>query len=131
VRFVLRLDFMRKPADTVFLLRLSVCGVISAVDIAVVRFVTGILLNAGLTPQHDPSFYFRYPVLMPLHISLILIAIGTNLVFLPLFFWGQNHPASKVKAEVIAIVIMLLSFTVMINDIMILVRLLGLKGLVG
>jgi hypothetical protein len=122
---------MRKPADTVFLLRLSVCGVISAVDIAVVRFVTGILLNAGLTPQHDPSFYFRYPVLMPLHISLILIAIGTNLVFLPLFFWGQNHPASKVKAEVIAIVIMLLSFTVMINDIMILVRLLGLKGLVG
>jgi hypothetical protein len=36
-----------------------------------------------------------------------------------------------VKAEVIAIVIMLLSFTVMINDIMILVRLLGLKGLVG
>ena len=129
--FMQRLDFMRKPADTVFLLRVSVCGVVSAVSIAVSRFLTGILLNAGLTPQHDPSFYLRYPVLMPLPISIILIMIGTNLVFLPLFFWGQSHPASKVKVEVTAIVIMVLSFTVMINDIMILVRLLGLKGLVG
>ena len=131
MRFMKILDFLSKPADTVFLLRLSVCGVISAVSIAVARFLTGVLLNAGLTTQYDPSFYLRYPVLMPLHISFVLIMIGTNLVFLPLFFWGQSHPASKVKVEVTAIVIMLLSFTVMINDIMILVRLLGLKGLVG
>jgi hypothetical protein len=125
------LDFMRKPADTVFLLRLSVCGIISAVNVAIARFVTGILLNAGLTTQHDSFFYLRYPVLMPLPISFVLIAIGTILVFLPLFFWGQSNPASKVKVEVTAIVIMVLSFTVMINDIMILIHLLGLKGLVG
>ena len=129
--FMQRLDFWSKPADTVFLLRLSVCGGISAVHVAVARFLTGILLNAGLTPQHDPSFYLRYPVLMPLPISFVLIMIGTNLVFLPLFFWGQSNPASKAKVEVTATVIMLLSFTIMINDIMILIRLLGLKGLVG
>ena len=124
-------DFFSKPADTVFLLRLSVYGVISAVNIAIARFITGILLNAGLTTQYDPFFYLRYPVHMPLPISIILITISTIFIFLLLFFWGQSNPASKAKVEVTATVIMLLSFTIMINDIMILIRLLGLKGLVG
>ena len=117
-------SFLSKPVDISFLLRISIYGLMAEINAILARYVTEILLNTGMTKELNPFFYILYSVHSNLYNSFTLIIIGSAGTFILLILWGLSNPKVKGRAEALAIMLMLVAFGSMVNNVLILIDLL-------
>jgi len=113
-------DFLFKPADTSFLLRLTIYAIVTEVSAFIARFSSNILLNAGLALELNPLYSIFKSTHSTLQGSITLICLATLAIFLLLFLWAQYNPNARGRAEALALAVMLSAFIDMVHDVLIL-----------
>lgn len=89
-----RSNFLFKPADFGFLIRLSLYGLVTGVCAFVARVATEVMIRTGMGYEANP-----FSIFPPFEVSGLIIAVTVGLAFSLLFLWGVLRTMLQVRGR--------------------------------